>query len=150
MINKIPEKKQLKTESKAVSASILEPTVISNSEEIELSQTTEIGEALTELNKDNLDLSNKMSAIDMRTDLFPVEVAQLLAIDTLISMGMLPISCELFTRRKKRLNVSKYGIGRKQIVSIGAGRQEEQNSAGKSFFEKIGLSKPKHNGEVKQ
>jgi hypothetical protein len=85
---------------------------------------TEIGESLKELNLDNLDISTRMSGIDMRARLVNFEVQSVLALDALVALGVLPTKCLAFSRQKKRLSVSVMGKGREEIVSLVAGKRE--------------------------
>lgn len=85
---------------------------------------TEIGESLKELNLDNLDPSTRMSGIDMRSRLVYFEVQSVLALDSLVALGVLPTKCLAFSRQKKRLSVSVDGKGREEIVSLVAGKRE--------------------------
>lgn len=91
---------------------------------------TEIGESLKELNQDTLDLSTRMSGIDMRARLVNFEVQSVLALDALVALGVLPTKCLAFSRQKKRLSVSIMGKGREEIVSLVAGKRELERSTG--------------------
>ena len=107
-------------------------------------QPTELGETLKNLNDDHLDPGTRMSNIDMRTRLGWSEIPSLLCIDSLVAFKFLPTNCLTLTRQKKRLNVSLKGEGRKEIVSIVAGkREQEANSMGGGFWnglkERVGL-----------
>lgn len=97
-------------------------------------QPTELGETLKELNLDNLDPTIRMSGIDMRARLHHSEVTSILALDALVSLGVLPTKCLVFTRQKKRLSVSLEGKGREEIVNIVAGKRELEAKAGFSGF----------------
>lgn len=100
-------------------------------------QKSELGEALKELNDDSYDEKTRMSEIDMRTRLFYSEIAGLLAIDTLVSFRFLPKSCLLFTRKKKRLNVSLKGLGREEIVNITTNQEDKKVSTGRSLWDRL-------------
>ena len=101
---------------------------------------TELGDTLKELNRDDIEPTSRMSGIDMRSRLHPIEVSSILAFDTLVSLRFIPTKCLSFTRNKKRLSVSLLGEGRKEIVSIVAGKRDvESNKMGfgdriKGFF----------------
>lgn len=100
-------------------------------------QPTEIAESLRELNSDSLDPSTRMSGIDMRTRLHPAEISSVLAMDALVSLGILPTKCLAFTRQKKRLAVSLQGKGREDIVNVVSGKRElDQKLAGASLWDK--------------
>jgi len=92
----------------------------------DISQPTELGESLRELNLDSLEADTRMSGIDMRSRLHFVEIPSILAVDTLVGFKFLPTSCLAFTRQKKRLSVSLDGKGRGEIVDI-VGRKREDD-----------------------
>jgi hypothetical protein len=98
-------------------------------------QPSELGDAMKELNKDELDQETQMSGIDMRSRLHPIEVGNILALDSLVNFKCLPKHCLNFTRQKKRLSVSILGKGRTEIVDIVTG-QRDHNEA-KGFGEKM-------------
>jgi len=102
----------------------------------DISQPTELGESLKELNNDDL-ATNRVSNIDMRSRLHPIEVPSILAVDTLVAFKLLPISCLGFTRQKKRLSVSIEGKGRQEIVDIVAGKREQDVKGGSTLMDKL-------------
>lgn len=93
-------------------------------------QPTELGDTLKELNQDNLEPNTRMSGIDLRTRLHHAEIASVLALDALVSLGVLPTKCLAFTRQKKRLAVSIEGKGREDIVNIVAGKRDQDARMG--------------------
>jgi len=97
-------------------------------------QPTELGDSLKHLNDDSLDSSTRMSGIDMRARLHPMEVSSVLALDALVAMGVLPSRCLAFSRQKKRLSVSIAGKGREEIVNIVGGKREQDAKAGMGGF----------------
>ena len=99
-----------------------------------VAQSTELGESLKELNLDALDANIRMSGIDLRARLFGIEISSILALDALVSFGILPTKCLAFTRQKKRLSVSLDGKGREEIVSLVAGKKEMEAKAGMGGF----------------
>lgn len=102
-------------------------------------QPTELGDSLKELNLDSIEPVSRMSGIDMRSRLHHAEVSSVLALDSLVSLGVLPTKCLAFTRQKKRLAVSLEGKGREDIVNIVAGKREDEAKRGVSGFgERIG------------
>ena len=105
-----------------------------NNGEQEINEPTELGEAIRELNSDVISNDIKMSGIDLRSRLHNIEISSILAVDTLVSFNFLPISCLPFTRQKKRLSVSQGGLGRKEIVSIVAGKRELETSTGSTLM----------------
>jgi len=105
-------------------------------DEVPVNEPTELGEALRELNNDTLQ-STRMSGIDMRTRLHFLEVAPILAIDTLVAMRFLPVSMIHFTRQKKRLAVSLQGKGREEMVRVIGGKQEQDQVKGKGMLSRF-------------
>lgn len=93
-------------------------------------QPTELGDSLNQLNLDNLETNTRMSGIDLRTRLHHAEIASVLALDALVSLGVLPTKCLAFTRQKKRLAVSIEGKGREDIVNIVAGKRDQDARMG--------------------
>jgi hypothetical protein len=91
-----------------------------------ISEGNRQAELLQEINKDELDKDSKMSTIDLMSRLDSVEISNILAIDSLVSMNFLPLDVLKFTRQKKRLSVSKNGEGRKEIIKIFQNHSEEQ------------------------
>ena len=92
--------------------------------EMDVKETTELGESLKELNDDTVSAGNRMSGIDMRTRLNMFEISPILSVDSLVGFKFLPIDCLTFTRQKKRLAVSLEGKGREEMVNVIQGKQE--------------------------
>jgi len=92
---------------------------------LDFKEQTDLSETLKELNQDSLDTETGMSGIDMRTRLSHIEIPAILGIDSLVSMNVLPQELLQLTRQKKRLAVSLGGLGRREIVKIATGRQDE-------------------------
>ena len=95
-----------------------------------INTSSELGDSLKELNNDSIEPNTRMSGIDMRARLHPLEISSVLALDALVSLGILPTSCLAFTRQKKRLSVSLDGRGRDDIVNIVAGKREMDGKSG--------------------
>ena len=93
-------------------------------------QPTELGEAMKVLDDDTIEPGSRMSKIDMNTRLHPFEINSILAMDTLVALRVLPVSCLAFTRQKKRLNVSLNGKGREEKVSLASGKKEHDEKMG--------------------
>jgi len=93
-------------------------------------QPTELGEAMKELDDDTVDPNTRMSRIDMRSRLHPMEISSILAMDTLVALKVIPSSCLAFTLQKKRLNVSLMGQGRKEKVEMAVGKREQDAKTG--------------------
>ena len=92
-------------------------------------EISELQGSLIELNNDNFNEYTRMSGIDLRSRLYPIEITSILAIDTLTSFKFLPTSLIPLTLQKKRLAVSLNGKGREEIVNIVSGKRE-MDSAG--------------------
>lgn len=90
-------------------------------------QPSEISESMKEINEDKVDSETKMSSIDMKSRLSLFEVPSIVAIDSLVSLRVLPESTLKITRSKKRNAVSIGGRGRSEQVTIATGIQEQRN-----------------------
>lgn len=99
-----------------------------------ITEPTELGEAIRELNRDDINKDTRMSSIDMKSRLHHLEISSILAYDTLVSMKFLPIESAPFTLIKKRLAVSQDGKGREEIVRIVAGKNENDIQKGSGGF----------------
>lgn len=99
----------------------------------DLIQPTELGESLEHLNKDEVE-PDKMTSIDMRGRLHHAEISSILALDSLVSIGVCPSALLSFTRRKKRLSVSVDGKGRTEVVHITTGKQENDRKKLGDYF----------------
>ncbi len=95
-----------------------------------ITQSTELEGSLRELNADSIDSETRMSAIDMRTRLHSFEISAVLAIDSLVALGVLPQKCLPLSTQKKRLNVSEAGQGRKEMVELVSGKREQDVKMG--------------------
>ena len=93
-------------------------------------QPTELGEAMKDMNNDEIEPGTRMSKIDMRTRLHVMEINSLWAVDSLVALKFLPTSCLPITRQRKRLLVSLGGEGRKEAVRVIAGEREKQANSG--------------------
>jgi polyhydroxyalkanoate synthesis regulator protein len=72
------------------------------------------------------------------TRLNEIEISNLLAIDSLVSMKFLPSDMLAFSRQKKRLNISKDGLGRSEVIEIfKTPLQENEEQKKRSFLQKI-------------
>jgi len=98
-----------------------------NSGIADIIQPSEISESMKEINEDTVDAETKMSSIDMKSRLSVFEVPSIVAIDSLVSLRVLPESTLKITRSKKRNAVSIGGRGRSEQVTIATGIQEQRN-----------------------
>jgi len=99
--------------------------------------STEIGQALERLNEDKIDPETRMSGIDMRARLHPIESSAVLALDSLVGLSVYPQSVLTFTRQKKRLSVSDKGKGREEIVQIVGGKRESDERKGGGMMDSM-------------
>ncbi len=95
-----------------------------------ITQPTELGEAMQALDNDTLDTDTRMSRIDFNTRLHEVEIGYVLAVDTLVMMKVCPTDCLSLTRQKKRLMVSLEGKGRIEKVDLVVGKREQDSKSG--------------------
>jgi len=92
-------------------------------------QPSETGEVLAQLEKDELD-GNRLSSMDTKANLKPIEVAYICAYDTLCAIGVIPSRLSILTRSKKRLSVSENRSGRDDYVNISSGKKEQDARMG--------------------
>lgn len=82
--------------------------------------------ALKEITNDSIDPMTRMSGIDLRGILHPMQVNPLARIDFLVAVGFLPSTSVLhLTRQIKRLSRSIRGVGTQQMVDLAVGKREE-------------------------
>ena len=98
--------------------------------ETQVNQPTELGEAMRDLDNDELDPSTRMSNIDTRARLQIFEINSLWAIDSLVAMKFLPSSCLPISRQRKRLSVSLNGEGRTERVNMTIGQRDQAAKEG--------------------
>lgn len=94
-----------------------------------IKQETELGQVMSNLDNDEMDTKTKMSKIDMNARLTESEINASLVLDELIRMGLLPSKIGL-SRQKKRLSISKNGLGREEKVRIVQGEREAKQGGG--------------------
>ena len=93
-------------------------------EERIIHKDTELGSVMKNLDSDKIDRITKMSDIDFNARLRDVEINACLVFDELMRLGILPSDSGL-TRQKKRLSVSRDGLGREEKVRIVQGDREQ-------------------------
>lgn len=103
----------------------LEDTIEHVGKEQPIHEVTELGEVMRNLDDDIQDRITKMSNIDFNTRLTADEINNIMIIDELTRLGILPDNIGL-TRQKKRLSVSLKGEGRKEKVAIVQGEREHK------------------------
>jgi len=113
-------------------------STFSGNNQTNIQESTELGESLRELNYDGLDPNTRMSGIDLRSRIHPLQVNAISAFETLIAMGIIPQKCISLTRQIKRNAVSIEGKGRKEMVDTITGKREGDKDMApgrlKSFF----------------
>ncbi len=95
-----------------------------------IQQNSELEGSLKELNADSINPDTRMSQIDMRSRLHPIEISAVLAVDALVAFGVLPQKCLTLSTQKKRLNVSEEGKGRQEMVELVAGKTDRDVKMG--------------------
>lgn len=86
-------------------------------------ESTELGEAIMEFNRDDVS-DDRLSSIDFRSRIDPFELTPMVALDSLIGMGIIPVNCGILNRVKMRKSVSIKGQGRKEFVDIVTGKRD--------------------------
>ena len=113
---------------------------VSQSNDLLFHESSELKEAVEEINKDVIDDKTNMSSIDLRCNLTDGQFISLAFIDALVSMKIFPQDLLPLTRQIKRLSVSKDGKGREQIVDMVSGNRSQKmlteriEDMGKSFI----------------
>lgn len=95
-----------------------------------INQQTELGETLKELNSDTLEMQTRLSGIDMRSRLNYLQVPSMVAFDTIVSLGVLPVRTNIVNRSMMRKSVSLEGKGRQEFVDIVGGKREQEAKSG--------------------
>lgn len=85
-------------------------------------ETTETGEAIEHLSKDELN-NDRLSSIEMISNLGKFEIAPMATIMILVAYGFLPKDASIIVRELLRLKISDGAKGRKDIVDIATARQ---------------------------
>ena len=93
-------------------------------------ELSELGEVMQSLDQDDIDVKSKMSNVDFNTRLSDIEINSIMVVDELATLGILPTDDTGLTRRKKRLSVSRNGLGREEKVRIVQGQREQQSGTG--------------------
>lgn len=88
-------------------------------------QPTELGESLKYLNDDSFDFNTRVSDIDMKARLHPMQVAAITAWEWLVKNNGIPENSGALTRLLKRNSVSIKGLGRQEMVDMVRGKKEQ-------------------------
>lgn len=91
--------------------------------QIPIKESTELGDALTEFNRDDV-TKERLSSIDFKSRIDPLELPPMIVLDVLIAMGVLTTKCGMLNRVKMRKSVSLKGLGRGEFVDIVTGKKE--------------------------
>ena len=106
----------------------------------ELEEKSELGQVMSNLDDDKEDKSSRMSAVDFNSRLSNDEISCVMVIDELGRLGLFKDDTKenfvTIARQKKRLNVSRDGLGRKEKVQMVAG--ERDRKSGGNFASKLG------------
>lgn len=89
-------------------------------------EESDIAQAIKNLNDDSMNPDTKMNAIDMRSNLHPIEISNIVGVDTLVLLRAFPIELLQMTLLVKRLSSSKGGKGREQIVRMTTRNPDDQ------------------------
>jgi len=98
---------------------------------------SELGDTLKELNKDDLDPVTKMSGIDMRSIIHPLDISNIAAFDSLVWLDFLPVKSLAITRKMLRLAVSQHGKGREHMVDVATGKRDHDVRANTGAIARI-------------
>lgn len=93
-----------------------------------IKESTELGDAIKEQNKDIV--SERLSSMDFGSRIDKLEMSPMVALDSLIGMGVIPVECGKLNRVKMRKSVSIQGQGRKEFVDLVTGKKEYDMKAG--------------------
>lgn len=101
--------------------------------ETSITNPTELGEVIKDMDTDTIEPGTRMSSIDTRTRLNYMNITAIWSVDALVGMRCLPTSCLAFTRQMKRLLVSMDGKGREERVRIIVGDRDQKAKSGGMF-----------------
>lgn len=99
------------------------------SHRVDLSEQTELGQVLKEINLDVTEDGTRQS-IDKRTRLSGNEISSHTQYDMLVNFSFLPLDAIELTKTHKRLVISKDGKGREEIRDISIGREQLRDGSG--------------------
>ena len=108
--------------------------------ENEMSEKSEMGQVMENLDSDVEDKNSRMSAVDFNSRLNNDEISCVMIIDELGRLGLFKDEQKqnfvTIARQKKRLNVSRDGLGRTEKVRMIVGDRDMKS--GNSFASKMG------------
>lgn len=108
---------------------------------VPVQRSTEMGEALSEMNKDIIDLVTRQSSIDFLSEISPHEYDAMCRLDALIALRLLPTSVLTINRSKMRKSVSLKRQGRKEFVDLVSGKQDLDEKRGNALRNFMGFKK---------
>ena len=91
--------------------------------QIDIKDTTELGEALDHQNRDIED-ENKLSSVDFISRINEYQHAPLVAVDTIAAMGVISSQARIVVKNIMRKAVSLGGKGREEFVQVVTGKKE--------------------------
>jgi len=103
----------------------IEERVITASREMPFAEKTELGEAFSHLDNDDVNIKTGFSNIDFNARLSQLEINNCIIFDELKAKGILPFDANI-TLQKKRMSVSLLGKGREEKVTIASGSREAE------------------------
>lgn len=102
-----------------------------------VSEKTEMGEVFDNLDNDSINPETKQSKIDFNTRLSDTEINNIMVFEELRTLGLMPFEANI-TNIKKRLNISKNGLGRAEKVTISsAGIEAKRGGASGGFLSRM-------------
>jgi len=105
--------------------------------EMPVAVTSELGEALRELNRDSSPEGSIVSDIDLRSRLDKYCIAPLTAVESLVRLNVYPMAALDFTIQWKRNWVSEDGKGRGEFVQVTQGLKGAEDKKNLSVIDKI-------------
>jgi len=117
-----------------------------NTSIVPIKEGSELGDAIKEQNKDIV--TDRLSSMDFGSRIDKLEMSPMVALDSLIGLGVIPVDCGKLNRVKMRKSVSIGGEGRREFVDLVTGKKEQDMKAG--FGQKLQNFVGMGNGETKQ
>lgn len=105
-----------------------------NKNVVPIKEGSELGDAIKEQNKDIV--ADRLSSMDFGSRIDKLEMSPMVALDSLIGLGVIPVDCGKLNRVKMRKSVSIGGEGRREFVDLVTGKKEQDMKAG--FGSKLG------------
>lgn len=120
----------------------LDQKLIDIGRETPFREQTEIGQVFENLDDDTVNKLTGMSKIDFNARLSHIDISNCIVIDELQQLGILPATAKI-TTQKKRLSVSKDGLGRREKTEIAsASRGADLSGRSGGFFSRLLTPRP--------